>query len=257
MNLREQDSASGVVIAALEYSPRPAWHKRGQLRRITLLCIIIGIGGAAWLWGRKAIDRTSMLYWQHRCLTYSAPPDQIVYEQNPRKAAALLKDANYVGINDGRPGSPTFAGRKAAPLEKLMPFLPRPAPILPPAATGSALLFMHELRTAAGERRLVVLESAFSKDAPPLFIVGYDVNAGCYDPGTWKMPIVDRTSGYIIDVLNQQLTKPADFRVFAGQPDPADSSHFTMTFELNAKRGIVDAYLKDGGHLELKVRQTP
>ena len=250
MNLSQQSPASGAAIAALEYSPRPAWHKRRQLRRIALLWIFIGVGAAAWKWWKAGTDRALMLYWQHRCLTYSAPSDQIVYEQNPQTVAALLKDANYVGINDGRPGSPTFAGRKAAPLEKLMPFLPRAVP-------ASGVLFMHELRTASGERRLVVLESGFGKESPPLFIVGYDVNANCYQLATWRTPIVDHTAVYMIDVLNQLLTKPADFRVFAGQPDPADSSHFTMAFELNAKRGIVDGYLKDGGRLELTVRNAP
>ena len=42
------------------------------------------------------------------------------------------------------------------------------------------------------------------------------------------------------------------FRFYAGQPDPADPSHFTIDHDLNDVRGKIHGRLKDDGTVELK-----
>lgn len=40
------------------------------------------------------------------------------------------------------------------------------------------------------------------------------------------------------------------FRLFAGQADSHDQSHFTMSYELDDQRGIIDGWLRDGDRVE-------
>lgn len=43
-------------------------------------------------------------------------------------------------------------------------------------------------------------------------------------------------------------------RVYAGQPDSADESHFTIRYEINNKNDIIDGYLQDDGSVTLACR---
>ena len=43
-------------------------------------------------------------------------------------------------------------------------------------------------------------------------------------------------------------------RVYAGQPDAADASHFTIAYEIDGRPGVIDGWLRDQG-LELRPRE--
>ena len=43
-------------------------------------------------------------------------------------------------------------------------------------------------------------------------------------------------------------------RVYAGQPDPADESHFTIAYRVDGRDGVIDGWLKDDG-LQLHPRE--
>jgi hypothetical protein len=49
-----------------------------------------------------------------------------------------------------------------------------------------------------------------------------------------------------------RLTGGGHYRFFAGQPDPADPSHFTIPYDLDGKRGVIHGRVKANGALELK-----
>jgi hypothetical protein len=49
---------------------------------------------------------------------------------------------------------------------------------------------------------------------------------------------------------------PRHIRFFAGQVDPADDSHFTIRFERDQEKGIVDGWLTDDGDMRLLVRDA-
>jgi hypothetical protein len=52
--------------------------------------------------------------------------------------------------------------------------------------------------------------------------------------------------------------KPIDYgnrlRLFAGQPDVADASHFTIAYELDGRPGVIDGWLRDDG-IDLRPRE--
>jgi hypothetical protein len=49
-----------------------------------------------------------------------------------------------------------------------------------------------------------------------------------------------------------RLTGGGHYRFYAGQPDPADPSHFTIPYDLDGKRGVIHGRVKASGALELK-----
>jgi hypothetical protein len=49
-----------------------------------------------------------------------------------------------------------------------------------------------------------------------------------------------------------RLTGGGHYRFFAGQPDPADPSHFTIPYDLDGKHGVIHGRVKANGALELK-----
>jgi len=48
------------------------------------------------------------------------------------------------------------------------------------------------------------------------------------------------------------LKMPDVFRFYAGQPDPADPSHFTIDYDLNGQRGTIHGYLRNDDSIQLK-----
>jgi hypothetical protein len=44
-------------------------------------------------------------------------------------------------------------------------------------------------------------------------------------------------------------------RIFFGQTDPADSSHFTLKYELNGKAGVINGWLKPNGSVVFEPRE--
>jgi hypothetical protein len=46
-------------------------------------------------------------------------------------------------------------------------------------------------------------------------------------------------------------------RLFFGQVDPADASHFTIDFEFAGHTGTIDAYLRDDNRVDFQFRDPP
>jgi hypothetical protein len=67
-------------------------------------------------------------------------------------------------------------------------------------------------------------------------------------PAHWSPPPKAGLPGKVtIDYRNQ-------FRVYAGQSDPADASHFTIAYDLDGQAGVVDGWLKPDGSVVLEPR---
>ena len=86
-----------------------------------------------------------MLYYQRQCLKYEGHADQIVYDET---AGDYSKRRGYV----------SQAGYARPVAMYAAPALGNMAVNLPGGAGSGATLFMHELRNAAGQRRLVVVQ---------------------------------------------------------------------------------------------------
>jgi hypothetical protein len=74
-------------------------------------------------------------------------------------------------------------------------------------------------------------------------------------PGTFRAPPRERfpsQRGYAALPITIDATYP--FRFFAGQADPENSTHFTIPFERDGRRGMVDGWLRDDESVKLEIR---
>jgi hypothetical protein len=201
-----------------------------------------------------------ILYYQHQCLTYTAPPDAVVYEPDPAKAAALLqKGLQYWGVNS----TPEFAivpePRCLQRLASLLPGTPPGVPIItrsvttPAISTGSGLGFMHELRNHKGDRRLVVVAPPNSPSWTEYCVAPLTQLLGNVQSGTLSIDSCYSTA-FMLGV------DPAGaLRIFAGQLDPNDASHFTFAYETRdgTGKGTIDGWLDDQCNIVMRVRDGP
>lgn len=227
----------------LDYGPRPGVTRRRWFRRVTAAFVLITLlAGAGWRWGGPAFDRAKFLYRQRQCLRYAAPADRVVWEQwyPPPQAGG------------GRPR-----------LQFLGPPTPDAFQAVHERATGERLLlgsvvFMHERRSPAGDARLVVVERVPQR----LIDIGGArlFRAWVVAPATWRAgPAVissSRPNGFPSPVnCSGPFPEFLPLRLFAGQPDPADPSHFTIAFESEGRPGVLDGWLRDGDKVELTERR--
>jgi hypothetical protein len=170
-------------------------------------------------------------------MEYRAPADQVVYERGPGAAALLATSHEYLALASPS-NQPAPVGREPACLTSYQQGVGTPSP-------GGGVLFMHTLRVPSGADRLVIVRSNFSHDTPPMFIHGFDLEVSLTELATWKSPPKDVTGAMAIDVMSSILQAPPRMRIFAGQPDPADPTHFTIRYEFNGKRFIADGRVKE------------
>lgn len=116
-----------------------------------------------------------------------------------------------------------------------------------PTTSPTAVVFLHGRTSPSGDRRILSIE-ADQRTIPPIF-----------DTLRWHFRIVVPDSlrgptdtGFVPD---DPLSIAAD-RIYAGQPDPSDPSHFTFDYEYAGHRRRVDGWLQDGDKLRLQVRDA-
>ena len=82
--------------AQLDYAPGAPIRRRKRIRRavrVVVLVLVVGLSVATWRYHAVAWQQAKLLHRQHRCLTYAAPPDQIVSD------GASLGPGVQIGLN--------------------------------------------------------------------------------------------------------------------------------------------------------------
>jgi hypothetical protein len=239
-------SASNLDVTTpcppLDYASPPKIWRRRRTRRIiffALLAMAMGIG----FWrGSGALQRARFLYWQHRCGTFSQPADHVAWDEDPAHVPGLLAShGEYIS------SSPRDARGYAIAIHIPRAFNEFQAiGFPPPYSSPQAVLFMHEMTSPNGIRRIVVVKANI-QSSPPQFIAGFDLDIDAIEPGTWGKSSTDRSAGYDFDVMTSNAPQPPKLRIFTGQLDATDQSHFTIRYELDKNPGMLDGYLRDAG----------
>jgi len=244
----------------LEYSPGAPIRRRRRVRRVMGLLLLAIFAGAAWWFHAPLWQHAQLLYYQRQCLNYTAPPEQVVYDENNGTVSPLIGTAGY-WAEQGAPGygrmargapPPGVAVRPAAELESYTWAMNWPMNF------PHAAVFLHELRTKSGLVRLVAIIRWPVATCDIVYEFGFT-------------PLVTTPAGLISQpVVHPQLmggwsmvpvSNPADtqnLRFYAGQPDPADPAHFTIKYDLRNGTGIIDGRLnEDGATVTLKIISGP
>ena len=219
----------------INYSPslsqrRPAIRRGIALGIASVLAIAAGLkcAPAAWRHGR-------LLYWQHKLMTYRQAPEQIVYESPPPMGAAStgwkMTAGNGAAIQTAGPWGRFYELWNSN------------------SRNDAAPLFLHERINGRGESRLIALEGwrGFGNGR------GFSISTLVIRPGSAvRSPkTLDERSAAVPD---DQISSAAHVRFFAGQPDPADLSHFTISYEADGRRGRLDGWLRDDDTVKLEFR---
>jgi hypothetical protein len=201
--------------------------------------MIVAASVFVWHYRLPMLDRAKVLRAQYLCLTYTAPADQVVYEQDKDRGDKLAAaDARY--IQQYCPASDLY--RTTWPLEgtfrmidareylrRALPnHLPRTVMVngmtFPRSGSRIATIFLHGRRTPGGEQRLVVIEHSV-----------YGLEIEVIRPGNlWRPPkIIGYKSAWdVVNVLRISHLfndeKHLGSQIYAGQPDPNDESRFTI-----------------------------
>ncbi|HEY8665554.1 MAG TPA: hypothetical protein VIL86_02765 [Tepidisphaeraceae bacterium] len=219
----------------LHYAPQPRGRRR---RRLVILLVLVSTAAILLSpWWVPPLRRPYDSYIARRqarenlrqCLRYSAPPDQVIYEEDPLEVARLLGAGK--GYRESLPGLQAVF---------LQPPLWPDGHQLPSAG----IAFLHERRSSAGQSRLVVV---------PFY--GRDEHNGMsFLRHARRTDEIHREPEWMMrDVWNVDFPAPP-LRLFAGQPDPVDLSHFTIAYQAGATTGTIDGWLGDDDTVKLQVR---
>ncbi len=240
----------------LDYGPPPPIHRQRRWRRAALLIVLLACVACGWEWGPEYWAKTKFLYVQRQCLTYVAPPDQVVYESDPARFAALASQTPEYAtlLNWARAKRLVRTPQCWAAFEAMA----YPRKVMARSLRGpfDGTLFLHELKAPDGKPILVrVGYTEPSND--PAFIPGFDVTEEICRSATWSTPVKELTPAYVIDVMSRTDLEPPMLRFFAGQPDAADPSHFTIRYQAWGQEDVLDGRVEADGRVSLKPRNRP
>jgi hypothetical protein len=124
-----------------------------------------------------------------------------------------------------------------------------------PGTAGSKTLFLHA-RRANGARRVVVVTVLGRTIDPRVFhSPGASLcNASVYSMASIRADPTLKSSRHFA-LYPLPLTPLGKLKLYAGQADPADESHFTIDFETQGVRGTIDGWLLPDDTVILQIRK--
>lgn len=223
-----------------------------------------------------------------RCMSYAQPPATVVWDEDTDRAAKLLAGGGYAPTRPS--GTADFVTNAITP--GAMADVPVFAVNIPTGIFQShpnaALVFLHSRRAATGPARLVgvtvgaMVEAANQNGHSPedkfdfsvykiqsfsaqSFLPSAEGEADSDARGWVELTLENEQSG--VEMRGHWLPPPIRgspgslkiddsdrLRVFAGQPDPSDESHFTIAYDLDGQPGVIDGWLNSDGSIKLEPR---
>ncbi len=218
----------------LDYAPAPPLHRSAAVRRWARVALIVGLFvGIVWI-SPRIIQRLRLLRLQQQWMRYSAPPSEVVYENDPAEMTRLLAaPSRYLRSTN----QPHFAYR--------VPDVPQ---LFGQIGFGEAAgtVFAHRMITKQSVERLVHVQLYHMASISPWGSVDIELSACPYEPASFYRPLRSRHGRTARGDGSWIRISPGDtLRIFAGQMDPKDPSHFTVDYLLNGVRHTVDGWLTD------------
>jgi hypothetical protein len=244
----------------LEYSPRPQFYGRRRFIWLVLLlgfaCLSVSVylmipGAIAQYqnWQQAQLRKTD---WE-KCLNYSLPPNRVVFEDDPKKLSSL-KGGSYAGI----PGNPGM--NYAQEVDSAPGFVARKC-----GFPGGACVFLHSRESKSHHLRLVDVEveteSNYGGSAGRRSLGFYAFVADPNPDGTWRYvhpprmssmdPVMLRVQPLYRDYWWELRDGPEPhLTIWAGQPDPIDTSRFTIRYRYRGSLGTITGTVDDADQLE-------
>jgi len=205
----------------LDYGKPPPLHHRRGFQRAAIVGAIAILLVVAWQQGPTWWREIRAAYYERQCKAYTTPVSQIIFSYDVSAGRTDTSSAPDCWIKFC--ATSYFAGFSLR------------GPRVP-------LVFLHERVTPSGDKQLVAV-----------VLTGYSRRNLQFDAG---LSAADRCSIYTTPVDIEHLDTGL-LRLYAGQPDPADPSHFTIGYDMNGKPGTIDGWLENDRSVEIQVRDGP
>ncbi|CAA9391999.1 MAG: hypothetical protein AVDCRST_MAG64-2061 [uncultured Phycisphaerae bacterium] len=272
--------------APLGYGRRAPLHRRRAFRwcvRAALLAALVAAISGAWREHAEprlrerarrrevAREQARMLTLQQEWMAYRAPANRVVFAEPPDLVSRLQAVGQYHDKGMG-PAGDLPACRRAWPFGSIgnhePPLGARHGAVA--SAKREAVLFLHHRRTPNGHDRVVLLvvegrqcygerfgpsrrrelpSPSAAESRPTTVSTGRDLffRYTIVETGPWNPtpPPVRAAGGWVFPPDLERFQQP--ITLFAGQPDPADPTHFTIDYEYDGQPGTIDGHLRDGG----------
>jgi hypothetical protein len=217
-------STSNVQVLPYGAPPRrPLWRR--PLARIAMALVlgILLVRGGMWLYWKEALA-----YRIHQCLNYALAPDTIV-----------------VSAKFGTDGHAVLA---AGPKPACLVGLTRLQSMQSMQSAVGNIIFMHERTSPAGHRRLVCIYFS-SNYVSSAYVKGHlmNLNLGCL-----SVDLFDADSAKLLLPMWPSTGWRVPRRIYAGQPDPKDASHFTVRYVNDRGEFLLDGWLLDNEQIEFR-----
>ena len=226
--------------AAHQCAPLPPEH---PLRRAGRIVVGLGVGISLlvgiYYW--PTIKRFgARWYFERKCLTYQDPTDTIFYSNDSKDYSRFSATSGYETDWRMWPKG-QYVIRPNHWAEQLSSAQSGSSPRIAPT------LFVHACNAPLGPELLVLVQAWRMADDPQHRL---SLVPSAHQP-LWSTGIMPRNPPGGLDMC----LMPTDVvRLYCGKPDPADSSHFTIDYDLNGVRGTIDGRLGSSGVVTLRPR---
>ena len=185
--------------------------------RLTLLLLVVA---SAVRWVPFVWHRGQVLYWQEQCAEHVAPPGTVI-----------------AATDVGPPYPPPLVAGQWSSFYSLLS---------PPGLSSDGTLFLHRLQRPSGE--------------PVLVAVDLDSPDGCVGISLAQIRVfrIGRAARLPQQLQDSVVFLTADekYRFYAGQTDPADPTHFTVSYQADANNYVIDGWVREAS-VVLEHRKPP
>jgi hypothetical protein len=225
--------------AQLEYAPAPHGPGRGTRRVVKIALAALLIAGGVLLLPRY-LRHAQVLLAQRQFRTATAlPTTQVIYENDPVESKKLLAPPTRYTIGP--------SGEALLIDNAWQSFYAR----LGGGYHTAGTVFVGELRTKDGRPCIISIDLSLMSLGPQHWA---SMGARAIIPGkSYRSPepITTASRGDGSSILFRSGDK---LRIYAAQRDPADPSHFTVDYDLNGMRHIIDGWMEDVGYVIMEQR---
>jgi hypothetical protein len=232
------------------------WYRHQGFRRLAVIAIVLVVASCV-----AYVYRYVPHYWrigrlQNKCLDYNVPPDQVVYSELPADIAKLPATSQEYWL-DLSPRPPVVLRRPDCWVE-FDSAISGSAPVYP-------VLFLGE-RSNGRQRQLVcVLFKGWGNDlrfprqaTPDVYATGeprFEIQS--YEIVRYNGFSQTRWASGTVAVTQTAPSPVNNIRFFAGQRDPKDSSRFTIDYEADGQRGVIEGRLESNTSVTVRIKDGP
>jgi hypothetical protein len=260
LNAESPTSTVGPIEYASGATRGKSWVRVG-----IWVCCLISVVALGVRFGPGWAHRAQVMYWQRQCVNDAPAAGTVVYEEDAVEAGTLLKsgrDFFAYAIARGPAGTSKVDAAARVPeywwkLEGLLAL--RAAGVARGGPGYGAVVYLGERVSPGGKRRLICVRyQAGVSTFAAAWVAGFDYHPTVLTRAEWDGSGGTPSYGmWAFSVLSGWPQHEVKVRMYAGQADAKDRSHFTIRYFMWGQEDTLDGYLGDDQQVTLRPRKPP